>query len=302
MSLSYDIIAKSDDREAWLAARMAGIGASEIAAALGVDERKSPYALWAEKMGGVEPPDLSDVEAVEWGNRLEPVIITAFAERTGRPAERAGQLLRSREHPWALATLDAWNEPAPRVRRPLEVKTTSAFLADAWVDGPPEPYRLQVQQQMLVTGEPSATITCLLGGQRMVWCDIERDEPTIRRIVHHGEAFWRRVQEHDAPDADGSASTARALAELFREDDGSTIELPGALREAVEELAALRADKSKEDRQRELENAIKAALGAAQTGVLPGGFVVTWKSSQRAGYTVAPTTVRSLRIKQPKEK
>ena len=64
---------------------------------------------------------------------------------------------------------------------------------------------------MLVTGAPKATIACLLGGQRLVWCDVERDEETIRRIIYHGERFWRAVQERTPPAPDGTESAKRAL-------------------------------------------------------------------------------------------
>ena len=53
------------EREAWLAGRRNGIGASDAPAALGISPFKSRGDLWAEKTGLVEPPDLSDNEAVE---------------------------------------------------------------------------------------------------------------------------------------------------------------------------------------------------------------------------------------------
>lgn len=43
------------------------IGGSEIAAVMGLSRWKTPLALCAEKIGLLQPKDLSDVEAVEIG-------------------------------------------------------------------------------------------------------------------------------------------------------------------------------------------------------------------------------------------
>ena len=69
------------DRQSWLNGRSLGIGASETAAALGENPYRSPFSLWAEKTGKLEPADLSKFERVEWGNRLEGAIAKAVGER-----------------------------------------------------------------------------------------------------------------------------------------------------------------------------------------------------------------------------
>ena len=213
MSGSFEVVCSSDDRARWLDLRRTGIGASEIAAVLGESRWKSPLAVYAEKIG--ESSEQSDNEAMFWGIRLERPIVEVFGERTGRPVESSGQLLRSSEHPWAIATLDARVYPREDRWWPLEAKTSSAFKAEEWAEGPPREYYLQVQHQMLVTGTPRASIACLLGGQRLVWCDVERDEIEIRRIVHAGRAFWDRLEGRAAPSPDGSESSRAAVLDLY---------------------------------------------------------------------------------------
>ena len=50
------------DREQWLDIRSHGIGSSDAAAVLRLSPWKSPLALYAEKVGLIEPDDLSDLE------------------------------------------------------------------------------------------------------------------------------------------------------------------------------------------------------------------------------------------------
>ncbi len=291
----YEVICDVSGRDAWLAERAQGIGASEIAAVLGESPWQSPVELYAEKIGSYSR-DLSDSEPVFWGLRLEASIIEAYAERTRRHTRKAGLLLRSIEHPWALCTLDGetWTDGAEPW--PFEVKNVSSFKGDEWVDGPPEHYRLQVMQQMLVTGAQKATIAALLGGQRMVWCDVHRDDITIRRIIHHGSRFWERVQRRDMPNPDGSEGTRKALQALYPDGKG-TVALPATALDAADELELVREKlRDLEARKGTIENTVRAALGDAEMGILPDGRHFSWKLQHRKAATIAASSFRVLRL------
>ncbi len=287
----------------WLRLRRTGIGASEIAAVLGESPWSSPLALYAEKTGKYDR-DFSDNEPVYWGQKLEPAIVEAYSERTGRKTRRAGKLLRSSLHPWAMCTLDAetWEAANDVDAWPFEVKNTSSFKADDWENGPPPHYELQVQQQMLVTGARKATIAALIGGQRMVWADVPRDETLIRKIVYHGERFWDRVMRRDVPAPDGSDSARRALSALYP-DGAGTVVLPGVARDAADELETLKTQRKQLDKQIELiENTVKAAIGEAEMGFLTDGRSFSWKLQHRRAFTVEASSFRVLRLHQPKNR
>ncbi len=301
---AFDVVCDASRVDDWLDARNAGVGASEIAIILGEAPLSwgSPITLYAQKLGKYER-DLSDVEAVYWGKKLENEILSAYAERTGRRTMREGLLLRSRVHPWALCTLDGrtW-DPLTRMQPwPLEVKNVSVFRGDDWIDGPPPHYYFQVQQQLLVTGEPKATIAALLGGQRMIWTDVYRDETAIRRIVHHGERFWARVQKREQPPAE-FAQDRDALRAIYPSDNGETIELPRALMTEIELLEAAKADeKEAQFRRAILEAKVQEAMGEASRGIILGEATVTWKKQERKAFTVNASSSRVLRISRPKE-
>lgn len=294
--LPYEVVCSSSDEREWLEARKSGIGASEIACVLGINPWKSDLTLYAEKVGAVEPEDLSDVERVEWGKLLEPVIVQVFGKRAVRQVRAHGTLLRSTEHPWALATLDAECSDDGQSWWPLEIKTTSAFNADDWAEGPPEHYAAQVQQQLLVTGAAKATVACLLGGQRLVWCDVERDETTIRKIAHQGERFWQRVLDRNPPAPDGSYSARQTLHALFPHDTGEVVVLGADVAETVDEWQQLkRQQKALEQKITAAENTIKAALGNASRAAFPAGDGVSWKEQHRAEVVLPATSFRVLR-------
>jgi putative phage-type endonuclease len=304
VSDQYEIVCRAaDDQAEWHRQRKTGIGASEAAVLLGASPWKAPLQLYAEKTGTVEPPDLSDSELVYWGTRLEGVVVEVYAERSARFVDKGGLLLRSTRYPWALATLDAWTATAELGPYwPLEIKTTGAHKGEEWVDGPPELYRLQVAWQMLVTGCERATIACLIGGQKLVWCDVERDDVLERKLIHHGEAFWRRVRALEPPAPDGSESSKRALHDMYPRDTGEALVLPAVLIDVADELEDCKAqEKAIAVRKTEAENTLKLALGAATRGALPDGTVLEWKAQTRKAHAVAETTSRVLRVKRPKQ-
>jgi len=300
--MNYDIVTHSSQAD-WHAARLTGLGASEMATVLGLNPYRSALQLYAEKVGAIEPEDLSDREAVQMGILLEPFVIDRYRERSGRWAERDGHLLRSREHAWATCTLDGKTiegEPEPEKAWPLEVKTTGAFRAEDWVDGPPDVYMVQIQHQMMVVGTEKATIACLIGGQKLVWCDVPRDEQMIRKIIFHGQIFWERVQQKSPPPADGPGARD-ALRNLYPVDDGNTVELPRALLDVIDELDEVKAaEKEAGAKRAALEARIQEAMGNASRGIILGGATVTWKQQVRKAAMMPESRFRVLRISRPK--
>ena len=307
----------TNTRETWLADRLTGIGASEAAAVLGADPYRSPFAIWAEKTGFAEPEDLSSVEAVEFGVRLERPILEAFADRTGRTVEPWPQYVSVKhpEHPFIRCTPDGTQdagrkcysgEPAEIYGLPggrsgnleglVQVKTTSAYNAGDWKDGPPLHYQVQIQQELLVTGHVWGTLVVLIGGQRLRYFDVEANAEFQAALVQRLSDFWDLVQAKTPPAVDGTLATAKILARLHPEDSGETIALPAESADWDAELTAAKAEiAAAEARKLAAENQLKAALGDATFGVLPSGGRWSWKTTERKGYVVEPTSFRQLR-------
>lgn len=298
MGMKY--ICDQSDRELWLLERLQGIGASEAAMIMGMSPWGSPLSLYTEKTGLVQR-ESPDNERMEWGNRLEPVIIGAFAARTQRKVSRSGKLYRSTAFPWALATFDAFCA-VDGEERPLQIKTTGAEHADEWSNGPPAAYACQVQWEMLVSDASCATIACLIGGQRMVWQDVPRDDAFIERLTIAGAAFWSHVESRTPPEADGSHWTSRALGRLYPQDTGEIVQLSASLIEVADQLELAKRVMALTDKEaRTAESMIKAELGNASIGVLPDGRRYSWKLQKRAAYSVDASEARVFRTLKSRE-
>lgn len=269
-----DTGARSDDRATWLRARRTGIGASEIAAVLGESRWGDAGTIYARKVA--RPDDEESREWQEWGLRLEQVIADAYASPryAGRAVERDGRLLRSREHPWALCTLDAWTW-LDDMSIPLELKTDR--WGREWDDGPPVEYLWQLQHQMLVTGAERASIAVLVGGSQLAWCDVAREETMIARIIRAGERFWHQVVVREMPETRDHDALGSVFAEAER---GRVVELEGAewvIADAkrCEALAVVSVAKAEASR---IDADIKRAMGRAEVARLDDGTEYTWRA------------------------
>lgn len=301
MSVAHaDQIPVSDPhREAWLRVRRTGIGASEVAAVLGVHPYLSAYTLWHEKRGLLPP--LEESEAMEWGKLLEPVIADKYARVTGRKLVDHGryQALRSSRWPFLIATLDREVAPVDGRKGPgaLEIKTTGTFVEPKWKDEPPLYVQTQMQAQLAVTGWSWGSFAVLVGGQKYDHLDMNRDDDFIGILVEKCEAFWRLVQDGTPPPVDGSDSTADTLAALHPDDNGDVVHLAAEqadwLRIREEAKAAI---KREEAREQEASNHLRAAIGSATFGAMPDGRLLSLKTTERAGYVVEPKKFRQLRV------
>lgn len=283
----------SSDPLRWLEVRATGIGASEIAAVLGLSRWGDAGTVYAAK---IAPAEQLREEWLEWGHALEGVIAQRFASSryaggsavVEDSAELSGWLLRSREHGWALATVDAWvHDIETGLTVPLEIKTSRS--ADDWESGVPAYYAAQVQQQMLVTGAPCAYVACLVGGSRLLWDRVVRDEHAIRQIITAGAELWQRVVERRPPPSEDHAAIARMYAADYQRQ--SEIELgEEELRLANEREDLLIDARAMKVRIDKIDAKLKQAIGSFEIGVLPDGG--------RYSYATRRDGVRVLRRKK----
>jgi len=262
------------DRAAWLDARKKGIGGSDAGVIVGLNRWKSPFALWLEKTGQMEPDSLEDNEYVYWGNVLEETVAREFTLRTGKKVRRCG-LLQHDEIPFLLASVDRLvvGENAG-----LECKTANGFAAKDWDgDNVPDSYYVQCQHYMLVTGAERWYIACLIGGNHFVMQTIERNEDDIKALLEAEKEFWQKVTTGEMPDVDGSEDCARALAEKFK-GGLPAIELPSSADGIFSEIDTL--TESAESIKMQIEekkNELRKLLGDAEAGTTATGRKVTWK-------------------------
>ncbi len=288
----------SDAHEQWLKDRQTSVGGSEAASVMGVNPWQTPLQLYMRKAGLA--PDVVETEAMRMGHVMEPVIDQLYRKETGRETIDPGEyaIERRGDHPDMHATLDrlAFSEPSLVLADMVaQYKNVGTHMGKHWDDGIPLYVQVQVQHEMFVSGRLCGSVAALIGGNRFVWDDVTRNHAFCEHLAERCAAFMACVREEHPPEV--GADDTDALKLLYpTHDPGKTKELPADLIDLDDELRAAMMD-MRQARRRVLacSNKIKAAVGDAERGVLPNGTVYAFKARARNGYTVRPTTIRTLR-------
>lgn len=273
----------TNSREEWLEARTKGIGGSDASAIMGLNPYATPYTVWLEKTGRVIPEDISDREAVYWGNRLEDVVAAEFNRRHPEyMVRRKNATLTSKARPWQLANIDRVIKDEQGRMGVLEIKTAGSFRADDWAEGIPDYYLPQPIHYLAVTGYEFFAVACLIGGQHYVEYMYERDEDDVAYLNEQEAAFWQLVEQDIPPMVSGADADAVAL---LRQHPSASDEYLQMLDDDVpqlEELEKVSATiKELEAEKKRLANEIKGIIGDAK-GLQTPTQRVTW---QRSEYT-----------------
>ncbi|HHY74066.1 MAG TPA: hypothetical protein GX497_12770 [Bacillus bacterium] len=261
----------------WLHERTKGIGGSDSGIILGLNKYRTAFELWLEKTGQVEPVEI-DNEAIYWGNEMENVVAKEFEKRTGKKVRRSNFMYSHPKYSFIKANVDRFVVGESAV---LECKTASAYLAKEWEgDEIPSAYLVQIQHYLGVTGKEKGYIAVLIGGNRFVWKEIERDDELINMIFEAEKNFWEvNVLGGQAPALDGSSAAEQYLKEKYAvAEKDKEIVLPGEYKDLLIQYEKVKNDENLiKTAKTEIENKIKAELKDAEKGITDS-FLVTWKN------------------------
>lgn len=290
-------------RHDWLQWRRGGLGASDVAAVLGISPWASPYTVWLDKTG--QRAD-EDSEAMEAGRMLEPAIGPWFEQRTGLVVMGEQMWCTHPDHPWARATLDGIVAESAEstfadALGGLEIKTTSEPPAKWEEGGIPPMYQAQGQFQMFVTGMEHTWFAVLHAnfGLKLRIYELDRDDADIALLLERCEKFWtEHVLAGVPPPVDGHDATTEALKGTAADPDADAVDL-NASHDAIGALIALPGIKAAiaafERERAECENRIRAALGSATAG--SSDFdAVTWKPQNATRIDTAALRERMPRV------
>lgn len=275
----------------WHEERRTGIGGSDAAAAIGLNPYKSPYELWLEKTGELAPLDLSDNDAVHFGNVLEGVVCDEFSQREGKQVRRVNAMLRSREHPFLVVHLDRRVVGEKAI---VEAKTAGAHRAldfgEPGTDQIPEEYLIQAQHGMYVAEAERAYVPVLIGGQKYGTYVVERDDVLIARLVKIEVSFWDLVLRREPP---GIKTVEDARARYKISTDVAVV-ASAEVEDVVKALAQAKETAKQREAEIDLLQAqVMAFMAEADTLTdLRGRKLAAWKTIREVDTVTAAATYR----------
>lgn len=283
-------------RQEWLRMRVKGLGGTDVAALVRANPYRQPYDVYASKVKPAKS-DLVLSEAAEWGIRLEAPVAEYFAETTGFTVVDAEGLYADVDRPYLLATPDRLVlAPDGSVQGVLEVKTAGYWMTPQWEDGGvPEHYRLQTLWYAGLLGLKRAWVACLIGGQKAFISEIDVVQDEIDLLQDAATYFWNTyVLGDDEPLLDPAhRSTSTLLDEMETYLTDSPTDLSEKAWHTVQELARIKSEvRALKDRESELYNKVRLAVGPHTSATYQGQEVLTFRESVTS--RIVPDKVREV--------
>lgn len=264
----------------WHEVRATGIGGSEVGTICGLNKWESAYTLWAKKTNRISD-QIPQSEPMEWGSRLESVILDKFVE-THPELEVWGDAGTWQHN----ADLAFHANPDAIYRREdgtfgiVEIKT--AAYPDDWqlgaqgvvgsASGVPRYYLTQVQHYLRVFGFKEAIVCALFSGNKYREYLVEADE--FQQEIDRDEVlrFLEYVETDTAPNWEGSTSTYETVRAMNPEINDEEIELGELGAELVKVQSIFQ---TAEASLLSLKSQVLNAMGYAKKGLLDGEVIVT---------------------------
>lgn len=232
-----------------------------------------------EKRGEKERDDLSEVEAVQMGLKMQPVIAKLFEEATGIGTQELEIAGTHKTEPWLRAHFDFQTSDGGL----LEVKNFNAALINKYSE-PDEPLKLpeadyiQCLHEACVYDVDHVYFAVLFGGQRFRWWKLEFDSFQKEDFVKRAAAWWAMCVNKTLPPAE-TPDQARAV---FRADDGMGIIANAQVEQACQQLKALKEQiKALEEREAQYTTALQNFMGnKAILETMAGDTLATWKTAK----------------------
>lgn len=232
------------------------------------------------KLGMMDIPDLSGIEAVQMGHVLEPVIGRLAQNKLGVELHKVEEALTHKTEPWLKSHFDfAGTENGKTIL--VECKNYNAQVRnkfDAESGVIPTADFAQLVHEAAVFGVERIYLGVLFGGQEFVLIPYNITEADKTMLITDMAQYWARVQTRQ-PMPPESVEQARAM---FKHDDGNAKEASQAVEEACRTLALIKSEiKSLEAREEAYQTLIQGYMqDKALLTTVDGKILATWKNAK----------------------
>lgn len=278
--------------EEQLAKRHLSLGASEVAAAVGLNPFTTPLDVWLKKTLKQQPETTPKASA---GHRFEQPIADWYAELESAQLVEPSTIYHPSE-PWISCTPDRlWTN----AKRAAQVKLVGFHMAFKWsgndfadgqswwrytIDGVPRLERVQCEWELLVLEETHGIheidLVSMTGTDLRVY-RFRSDAELRSMLLAEARAFWACVESDEPPAVDGSDSWKAYLDARFPVPEREPLD-PMPL-DVTDLCRAYRKAAQIEERAAEAKklrrNQIAERIGAG-SGFIGPEFKATWKADK----------------------
>ena len=231
-----------------------------------------------EKLGMKERPDLSQIEAVQMGHVMQPVIGRLASERLKLELKDADYALTHPKETWMRSHFDFISADGQTL---VEAKNYNAavrnkFDAEAGIIPPAD--MAQLIHEAACHNVSRIVLAVLFGGQNFEVFDFQITEEQKESLIKDMATFWAAVAVK-TPLAPANTEQTKLI---YAKDSGTSIVAPNPIERAAEALKQVKDNiKQLEERKDYLETTIQSFMQYnAELVAFDGNILATWKNTK----------------------
>jgi len=235
--------------------------------------------VYLERTGNALPADLSEVEAVQWGLRLQDAIGRAVSEKMQVGLKDADYMLSHPRHPWMRSHFDFISEDGQTL---IEVKNYGShqrkFYGDDGTQIIKPADKGQLVHEAAVHGVRKIVLAVLFGGQELCLYPFEIEDAEKDELVEMLSVHWGQIVSRTPP----AAESIEAAKRLYPVSVNNAIMADQQLEQRVAMLKQIKANiKVLETEESRLQARVQSQLADADTILdIEGRVLATWKSAK----------------------
>ena len=234
--------------------------------------------VYLEKTGQAEREDISHIEAVQWGLKLQDVIGREASARLQMELKEADYELYHPEHTWMASHFDFISADGSTLVEVKNYNQSKRNQYDAETGLMPAADRAQVVHEATVHRVQRCILAVLFGGQELVLIDKEISDDEKDSLIRTEAELWGAIQAKQPPEP----TSVGAAQKLFPVSTSRSLMADATVERQCAYLAAIKSEiKKLEDREAELQTAIQKMMRDSEALVtFDGRVLATWKSAK----------------------
>lgn len=234
--------------------------------------------VYLEKIGQTEREDISHIEAVQWGLKLQEVIGREAGARLKMELKEADYELFHPEHKWMASHFDFISADGKTLIEVKNYNQSKRNQYDAETLLMPAADRAQCIHEATVHRVQRIVLAVLFGGQELVLIDKEVSDAEKDSLIQLEAEVWASVQTKQPPEP----TSVDAAKKLFPVSTRRSLMADATIERQCAYLADIKSQISKlEDREAELQTSIQKMMRDCEALVtFDGRVLATWKSAK----------------------
>jgi predicted phage-related endonuclease len=234
--------------------------------------------VYLEKIGETEREDISHIEAVQWGLKLQEIIGREAGARLKMELKEADYEMTHPKHQWMKSHFDFISADGKTLVEVKNYNQSKRNQYDAETSLMPAPDSAQCVHEATVHGVQRVVLAVLFGGQELVLIDKEVSDDQKDALIRMEAELWASVQTKQPP----SATTVDAARKLFPVSTSTGVLANAQLEQACQQLKAIKNQiKQFEEAEEKLQAFIQGQMKEAGSLItFDGKVLATWNSSK----------------------